>query len=248
MSIKSIIIDDEPLAHKSLTSLIQKHTNDVVVLRSCLSLEDGVQAIREFSPELVFLDIEMSGRTSFEMLDSLDEINFQVVFVSAHERYAVKSYSFEALDFILKPTGPEELIRAVNRFRKRKALEEKLEQKMGLVKSMSIMNTKIPLPDKDGVGFLEIGEVIRFEAEGSYVTIYSVNERPHVISKPLKYYATMLSEDVFIRVHRSHLVNIKFIRGFKREGGGYVVLANGEMIEVAEKKREMVIRKLSYAQ
>lgn len=245
MSIKSVVIDDEELAQKSLAFFIEEHTPDVEILEFANSALTGINVINHNKPDLIFLDIEMSDGSGFDMLDSMDRIDFDVIFVTAHEEFALRAFKYEALDFLLKPVKPDELIRAVNRHRKRKTIEEKIEHRMGLVKSLSIMNSKIPLPDKDGIKFLEVGDVVRFEADGSYVTIHSLSDRPQLVSKPLKFYATMLSEEVFLRVHRSHLINVKFIVGFKREGGGYVQLSNGETVPVAEKKRDMVIRRLS---
>jgi len=245
MKITAVIVDDEEMAQQTLELLLSEFVPDVSVVGFANNALNGITVIKNEKPDLVFLDVEMSGGSGFEMLDAIDNFNFDVIFVTAHREFALKAFKYEALDFLLKPVDPDELMNSVNRYRKRVTPEEKIDHRMELVKSLPLMNTKVPLPHKDGVRFLEVEKVIRLEADGSYVTIYSMDERPQVISKPLKYYATLLSEAVFIRVHRSHMVNIKYVEEFKREGGGYVVLNNGELIQVADKKREMVLKRLS---
>ena len=245
MKIGSVIIDDEELAQQTIGLMISEFTPDVEVLGYASNALGGIKLIKEQKPELVFLDVEMSGGSGFEMLDAMDSIDFDVIFVTAYKEFAVKAFKYEALDFLLKPVDPEELQNAVGRYRKRVTPEDKIDHRMELVKSLPLMNTKVPLPHKDGVRFLEVEKVIRLEADGSYVTIHSIDERPQVISKPLKYYAEILSDAIFIRVHRSHMVNIKYVKEFKREGGGYVVLDNEEIIQVAEKKKELVLKRLS---
>jgi len=245
MVIKSIIIDDEELARQTLHLMLKEFAPEVTISGFANSAINGVTTIKEIQPDLIFLDVEMSGGDGFEMLDAIDNINFDVIFVTAHQQFALKAFKYEALDFLLKPVDPDELINAVKKFKKRITKEDKMRHRMALVKTLSIMNSKVPLPDKDGIKFIEIEKVVRMEADGSYVTIYFKDDRPQVISKPLKFYATLLSEAIFLRVHRSHLVNIKYVSEFKREGGGYVVLENGEKVQVADKKREMVLRRLS---
>ena len=245
MNIKSVIIDDERIARESLKKLLDKYATDVEVIGYADSAFNGIREIKKCQPDLIFLDIEMSGGSGFEMLDAMDQINFDVIFVTGHAEFAVRAFKYEALDFLLKPVDPDELDRAIEKHRKRVTEKDKLDHRLGLVKALSLMNSKVPLPHKDGVRFMEVGDVIRLEADGSYVTIYSEKERPQVVSKPLKFYASFLNEEVFLRVHRSHMVNVKYVREFKREGGGYILLSNGETVQVAEKKRDMVLKKLS---
>lgn len=245
MSIRSVIIDDEELARRSLKNLLVQLDLDVNVLGYGTSAISGVKAIQEHRPELIFLDIEMIDGSGFEVLDVLERIDFDVIFVTAHPNFALKAIKYEALDYILKPINPEELISAINKHIRRTSKYEKQNHRLSLVKSLSLMKSKVPIPHKGGVRFLEMEDVIRLEADGSYTTVYSNDERPHVVSKPLKFYATSLSEEVFVRVHRSHLVNVRYIIEYKRDDGGFVVLQNGDVIQVAEKKREMVLKRLS---
>lgn len=244
MKIRSVIIDDEVLAQEGLGKLLKEIAPDVKIEAYADSALTGIAVINDVQPDLIFLDVEMSGGNGFEMLDALDTINFDVIFVTAHEEFAVKAFKYEALDFLLKPVDSKELMNAVQKFRNRKTIQQKEDHRMGLVRTLSLMNSKVPIPHKDGIRFLEMFDVIRLEADGSYVTIYSKNERPQVVSKPLKFYATMLSNSVFLRVHRSHLINMKYVKEFKRDGGGSVILHNGEVIQVAEKKRDMVLQRL----
>lgn len=245
MSIRVLIIDDEELARSSLEILLNSMAADVEIVGHADSVHSGVLAINRFHPNLIFLDVEMSDGSGFEMLDSMDHINFEVIFVTAHEELAIKAFKYEAVNYLLKPVDPEELMASLQRIRNRTTAVQKEENRLHLVKTLSLMNSKVPLPYQDGVRFIEAGKVIRLEADGSYTTIYAENERPHVVTKPLKFYDSILSDALFLRVHRSHIVNIRYVNEFKRDGKCYVILTNGEVIQVSDRRREDVLRRLS---
>ena len=243
--IRAVIIDDEEFARKTLKAILKKEIPEINVLGMASSALTGMQAIKEHNPELVFLDIEMLDGDGFAMLDSLQIINFDVIFVTAHSEFALRAFKYSALDFILKPIDPSELHRAISKYRKRTSEEQKLSHRIEVFKSMSLMNTKVPIPYKNGLKFIEVENVIRLEADGSYVSIYTTVSKPCLVCKTLKYYEPILNEAVFLRVHRSHIVNIKYVSEYRRDSGGHIVLTNGEIIQVSESRRESVLKKLS---
>jgi len=166
-------------------------------------------------------------------------VNFEVVFVTAHEEYALKAFKYGVVDYLLKPVGSDELIKSIDKIKL--AIEKKrMEQSDAKVNGFISMNYhKIALPSNGGVSFIDVKDIIRLEADGSYVTIYSTNDKPHVVSKPLGYYAKILNESVFVRVHRSHLVNVKMVTEFKKGSNCYVILENGDKVQVASSKRDI---------
>lgn len=243
--IRAVIIDDEEFARKTLKAILKKQIPEIEVLGMASSALTGLQAIKTHKPELVFLDIEMIDGNGFVMLDSLQTINFDVIFVTAHAEYALKAFKYSALDFILKPIDPSELHRAISKYRKRTTEEQKIDHRMDVFRTMSLMSSKVPIPYKNGLKFVEVENVIRLEADGSYVSIYTTVTSPCLVCKTLKSYEPMLNDAIFLRVHRSHIVNIKYVSEYKRDSGGHIVLTNGETIQVSESRREAVLKKLS---
>ena len=239
MKISTILVDDEFHARALMRKLLEIHVPQVVVVGDADSAESGIRLIKKKRPELVFLDIEMMGHNGFEMLDLINEVNFEVVFVTAHEQYALKAFKYDVVDYLLKPVDIKELKKTMDKIKLSidKKRMEKSDQKVNEYVSMNYQ--KIALPSQEGIRFVDVKNIIRMEADGSYVTIYSTLDKPHVVSKPLGYYAKILNENVFVRVHRSHLVNVKRVVEFKKGNHAHVILDNGDIIQVAASKREL---------
>lgn len=241
MNIRAILIDDEALARVGLHHLIKTHTPYVEVVGESEFAEEGVELIKKFKPDLVFLDIEMAKYDGFDMLDKIDGIDFEVVFVTAHSQFALRAFKYEAIDYVLKPVDPEDLISAVEKvgIRMKKQIGDLPSN--DTVDYLSSQYSKISVPNSEGFKFINITDIIRMEADGSYVTIYTENDRPCVVSRPLGYYANILNKRMFVRIHRSHLINLHKVKEFRKEAGGYVILDNDEKIQVAStKKRDLM--------
>jgi len=238
MNIKTILIDDEDLARMGMHHLIKAHTPQVEIVGEASSAEEGVLLIKKLKPDLVFLDIEMAGYDGFDMLDKMDGFDFEVVFVTAHSQFALRAFKYEAIDYILKPVDPEDLIAAVEKVEHRMNKQNEDMPVTDTVDYLSSQYSKISVPNADGFKFINIADIIRMEADGSYVTIYTVNERPCVVSRPLGYYANILNKRMFVRIHRSHLINLHRVKEFRKEAGGYVILDNDEKIQVASTKKK----------
>lgn len=238
MSIRAILIDDEELARIGMDYLIKKHTPHVEVVGEAESAEEGVALIKKLKPDLVFLDIEMAEYDGFDMLDKIDGIDFEVVFVTAHNQFALRAFKYEAIDYILKPVDPEDLIAAVEKVDLRLKKRNTDLPASDTVDYLSSQYSKISVPNNEGFKFINITDIIRMEADGSYVTIYTENDRPCVVSRPLGYYANILNKRMFVRIHRSHLINLHKVKEFRKEAGGYVIMDNDEKIQVASTKKK----------
>ncbi len=242
MQIKAIIIEDEKSNRENLTALLQNYCPEVPLVEVCASAIEGRQAILKHKPDLVFLDIEMPGGDGFSLLDSLTEINFEVIFVTAHDHYAIKAIKACALDYILKPIDILELTRAVDKA-KNALLRKSNDQRLQNFKHNRNQHasSRIALPLSDKIEFVEISSITHCQAEGNYTKLFIQNQTPLLVSQTLKEYDELLIHQGFMRVHQSHLVNIKCIKSFIKSDGGYLKLLDGTSVPVSRQRKEMVL-------
>jgi two-component system LytT family response regulator len=194
----------------------------------------------------VFLDIEMPFGNAFDLLDKLTPVNFQVIFVTAFDNYALKAFRYYALDYLLKPVDIEELKTAVKKAGERvreKNMSQKLDVFLQTLKPAKSNLQKIGLPTNDGLIFTNIEDIVRCEASGSYTIIYLQDKQKFVVSKSLKEYEDLLPEDIFCRVHHSHIVNLTYVKKYFKGRGGYIEMSDGSSIEVATRKRDEFLAK-----
>ena len=234
--IKTIIIDDEKSAVDNLSILLSDYCNNINVIGTANSIEEGAVLIQSKNPDLVFLDIEMPFGTGFDLLSSLETINFQVIFVTAYNQYALQAIKCNALDYILKPIDIDELIVAV------KKVETPLKQDLRLDSLLSSLKhttspQKIALADDGGYTMVDVENIIRCEASINYTIFYLENNKKITVSKTLKEFEEILPTDKFIRVHQSHLVNLgKIVKYFKTDGG-YILMSDNKTVTVSRRKR-----------
>ncbi|MEX0967505.1 MAG: LytTR family DNA-binding domain-containing protein [Bacteroidia bacterium] len=247
--IKAIIIDDERKSGENLKALIEKYCKHLKVIATADSVESGIEAIANEKPQLVFLDIELNNGTGFDILSSLDSTDFEVIFTTAFEQYALKAIKFAAVDYLLKPIDVEELTAAVFKAEERlnhREANKNFEVLMQNLKSAS-SNHKIALPTTQGLTFVPVSHILRCEADGSYTWFYFKDGRKLIVSKKIKEYEELLSAYGFYRVHHSHLVNMEEIEKYVRGDGGYVVMTDGTMVDVSKRKREHFLAALDKA-
>ena len=244
--INAVIIDDEPNNVFILANLIQEFCPNVSVAGEANNAQKAELLIRRINPNLVFIDIEMPYGSGFDMLDKLRPINFEVIFVTAFNEYTLKAFRYGALDYLLKPVNIDELREAVSKAERNIHLKEynwRLDSFLENLKKLSPNSSKIALPAKKGVVFVPTSEIIRCEAYGSYTYIFAKNRSKIVSSKNIKEYEDLLPQDMFYRVHHSHLVNLSCISGYQRGRGGYVEMDDGAVIEVAARRKdELMVR------
>lgn len=241
--INSIIVEDEHHNRENLLNILKEYCPSVHVLATCASALEGRRKIIELQPDLVFLDIEMPGKDGFSMLESLPELNFEVIFVTAFSDYAVKAIKFSALDYIVKPIDTMELLRAVDKASKKKRERQKNIRMANLIENQHKEEHKktLALPLSDKIEFVEVSNIIRCQADGNYTMFHLRNGEKLLISKTLKEYDELLSSFNFLRVHQSHLINLDEIKSFIKTDGGYILMKDGTSIIISRQRREMVL-------
>lgn len=240
MNLKAIIVDDENHSRETLKNLLEEFCSDVEVLASISTVRDAVKEIPLLKPDLVFLDIELQSGTGFDILAQLGEINFEVVFTTAFDQYAVKAIKFSSLDYLLKPIDLEELQSAVEKARKIKNKESYNEQLVSLLKNIrQPKSSRICLATFEGMEFINIDDISHCEASGSYTSFKLVNGQKLLVSKHLKEYENLLGEHHFLRVHNSFLINLKEVKKYFKSDGGYIVMNNDDTVSISRGKKEI---------
>lgn len=245
--IRSIIIDDEPDGREALQIAIQNYCPEIEILTLCATPEEGIQAIRSQKPDLVFLDIQMPHKSGFNLLEELGEFDFEVIFVTAFDRYAVKAIKFSALDYLLKPVDVDELQKAVKKATmriSRKGFKVNYESLLKNMKNSSGRIEKLAIPDAEGIVFEKVADIIFCEADGNYTKIYLAGRRQLLVSKNLKEFENMLGDNGFFRIHHAHLINLQHIRKYVKGEGGYVILEEGHNLDVSRRKKESFLQRL----
>ncbi len=242
-TIRSIIIDDEEHAQRSLTKMLSWVAEEVEIVATCSSATDGMLAILEHQPDLVFLDIEMPRMTGFDMLAKIKDRNFHVVFITAYDEYAVNAFEANAIDYVLKPLDEERLAEAVNKVKKMLNYDSKQEKLEELVSRLSNSNykfNKISLPTSEGLEFIEAEDILRLESNGNYTEVFTREGAKLLISKTMKEIAEKLPEELFIRPHNSHIINLQYIRKYIRGNGGQIILEDNTSIPVSRSNKDMI--------
>jgi two-component system LytT family response regulator len=243
MHIRAIIIEDEQHNRENLLQMIAGHCPDIEIVAVCSSAGEGRKNLLINHPDLIFLDIEMPGESGFSMLENLPQIDFEVIFVTAYDYYGIKAIKFSALDYLLKPVDANDLISAVE-----KAKEKILQKQENLRLRNMLANAHRSHTDKmlalslsDKVEFIEVASIIRCESDGNYTTFYLKKGEKLLVSKTLKEYDELLSPYGFLRVHQSHLINLKEIKSFIKADGGYIKMKDGSSVSISRQRREMVL-------
>ncbi len=228
--------------------MIEKFCPQVTQLNEAHGIQSGLEAISKYNPELIFLDVELDEGTGMDLLSKLNEYSFEVVFITAHNKYAVDAFKFSAIDFILKPIGLEDLLNAFHKAKTQLANKDLLKQ-LSILKesfvSLSSPDKKIVLKDSGTMHFIKVSDIILCKAEGNYTEFYLANKQKLVTSIMLKEYEAMLESYNFIRTHHSYLVNIKKIIRFDKADGGTLLLENNHVAPVSQRKKDIVLEALS---
>jgi two-component system LytT family response regulator len=241
--LRTIIIDDEAHIRESLAAMLKDGCPGTRLVAQADGVKTGIKAIQQYHPDLVLLDIRMKDGTGFDMLEQLDNIDFKIIFVTAFDEYALKAIKFSALDYILKPVDPEDLVDAVNKADEdtQKEVKTKLDTLSNNLKTNDQDRKKIILKTLDNIYLVSVRDIIHIEGDGRYSTIYLETGDKVMVSVTLKNYQEMLEDFGFFRVHKSHLINLDRIYRFEKADGGYVVLNNNTKIPVASRKKDELI-------
>lgn len=236
--IKALIVDDEQKACSILKTLLERCAPEITAIEVVHNAMDAYFKINEWKPELVFLDIQMPFMNGFDLLNKLEEINFDVVFTTAFNQYAIQAIRFSALDYLLKPIDVEELTNAVQRFLlRRNSVAPTNLQYQNLVHNLAARKNDeftLAIHGNQGMQFLKINEIIRLEGDRNYTMFYLSGERKHLASKTLKEYEELLNDKGFVRIHKSHLVNSIFVDSLSQDG--IVLMKDKSQVEVSRRR------------
>ena len=234
--LKAIIVDDELFGRENLKKIIENYCSEIEILGCADSVVSAKILVNDHKPDVVFLDINMPVLDGFDFLDEYDELDFMVVFVSAHEEFGINAIKAGATDYILKPINIKELKQTVKKLliiKKKKINAESFRETDTLV-----------LPASHGFNILAIDDIIRLEAEGSYTKVIYKDGKKKIISRTLKDFEEAIPKDKFFRVHKSHLINLKYIKEYSKISGNYVTMTDGSRIEISRRKAPEFIRKI----
>jgi two-component system LytT family response regulator len=246
--IKSVIVDDELNNIENLQNIIKVNCPDVEVAATASNAADAVVSINKHRPDLVFLDIQMPGQSGFEVLKAFDRIDFEVIFITAYDRYGIQAIKFSALDYLLKPIDITEFKQAIEKARQKVSIRQQnynIENLLAYIKTGQRDVPKIALPTLTEIMYVKITEIIRCEASNNYTNFYLQNGERVLVCKTLKDFADLLKPHQFIRTHQSHLVNQAFIKSYLKEDGGTLLLNDQTKIPISRQNREMVKESLN---
>ncbi|MFB6343542.1 LytR/AlgR family response regulator transcription factor [Saccharicrinis sp. FJH62] len=236
-----VIIDDEPKARETIRNILALSTANLMVVGEAGDVESARQLIESKKPDLVLLDINLPDGSGFDILKHFDAIDFKIVFITAHEEYAVKAFKYSALDYILKPVTASDLLDAV------KKAEDTINKEDHSLKLNALLHNldklkKIVLKTAESIHIVNVPQIIRCEADVNYTIFHLSGRQKLIVSKPLKEYDELLSYAGFFRPHQSHLVNMEHILRYDKNDGGYLVMDDHSEVPVATRKRDDLFR------
>lgn len=246
--INAIIIEDEKKSREVLETLVKSNCPGVSLIDSAGSVAQGVELIRKVNPDLVFLDIEMADGSGFDLLEQLPQSKFEVIFTTASDQHALRAIKYSAIDYLLKPIDAEELKNAVDKIQKKQSSADNLENLQFLLQNLrkpAEQYSKITLPTGNAYEIVNVKDIIRCEADGSYTSFFLENKKKMLVSASLKHYEDLLPENDFIRVHHHHLININHVVRYLKTDGGYAVMSDGTQIEISRRKKEAFLQRLN---
>lgn len=247
---KAILIDDERSNLENITALLSKYCPRVKIVAKASDIFEAEQLIKDYQPELLFLDIQIGEHTGFDLLNLIPEKTFEVIFITAFDKYGIEAIKFAALDYLLKPVSIPDLVLAVNKAEDKISIKEKNSQLNFLLQQLKSGNqfpTKIALPQLQEIRYVAINDIIRCEADNSYTFFYLIDGERLLISRSIKEYNELLKPLGFLRTHQSHLVNRISVKSWLKEDGGCLLLINGDKVPVSRPNKIVVQQALSNA-
>jgi len=247
--ITCIIIDDERKARESFKKIIDRYLKDKMkVLSLSNSVKEGVSAIHKFNPDIVFLDIEMPEENGFKLFEYFDTLNFDVIFTTAFNQYAINAIKYSALDYLLKPINFIDLKDAINKFEKQeftKSRQERIEVLMSNMNMGNSIKSKVALPTLSGYQMEKINNIMYCEGDQNYTKIHLINGKYILVSKTLKYIEELLPIEVFFRIHKTYLLNLNYVEKYIRTDGHKVILDDGTRLDIANRRIDDFVNALT---
>jgi two-component system, LytTR family, response regulator len=247
--IKAILVDDEENSLSSLKEKLLSHCPQVSIIALCNNAAKGIEAIDNLKPDIVFLDIEMPVMNGFIMLQQLTYKNFELIFTTAYDHYAIKAIRYSALDYLVKPIEIEDLKAAVNKAeekRNRSYPNPQIELLVEQLISKKNNFTRIAIPTLEGLQFIKVEDIIYLEASVNYTYIFTGEKKKYIVSRTLKDFEDMLPDEIFLRIHNSYIINKNFVEKYIRGDGGQVVLSTGVTLDVAKRKKHEFLKAIGH--
>lgn len=236
------VVDDEFRSRNLLCKLLLENFQNIIIAGQASDVQEAIEGINSLKPDLIFLDIELQSETAFDILQQLDQINFQIVFTTAHDEYALKAFRFNAIDYLLKPIILSELVEAVEKARKLLSFHKftSREQLVSLdtaIQHPKSIPEKIAVPTSDGFVLVPLQEIVFCRANGNYTEFHLLNKKMLLSSYTLKQYHDLLTDHYFFRAHRSYLINLSYVKMYRRGEGGTAVMQDGSEVEISKQNK-----------
>lgn len=242
INMRTIIIEDEEDAQSLLQKIINEYCSEVDIIGHAKDVKSAISLIQESKPDFILLDIQITGGTGFEVLDSFTDINFDIIFTTAYEEYALKAFDYEAIHYLLKPYSPKTVIEAINRIKKKKSDIKLIRQLINQFSGTKKLSNRLAIHSNEGIEFVEIDRIIRLEADRSYCSIYIEEGQKLTVSKPLRTLSEELAPYQFFRSHESHLINLKKLKKYINEDGGYLLMMDDSVVPLARRRKAEILK------
>jgi two-component system, LytTR family, response regulator len=234
--LRTVIIDDDEDARSTLRSFLVQYCPNVEIVAEADGVSSGYKAIMIQDPQLVFLDIQMEDGTGFDLLEKIRNPQFNVVFTTAFDEFAIKAFKYSAIDYLLKPIDPDELIKAVTKIRNQE--DGYLERFEELKNATNGVLNRITLSAHDGITVVHIDSILRLESDSNYTHFFLKSGEKITVPKSLKEYEAILPSHLFFRTHQSHIINLNFVKKYVKEDGGYILMEDGSEVLVARRRKD----------
>ncbi|HNQ61200.1 MAG TPA: LytTR family DNA-binding domain-containing protein [Bacteroidia bacterium] len=242
--IKALIVEDDPMSVELLRDYLEDSNAEIAVLGSCGTVKSAIAKINKLKPQLVFLDVELADGSGFDVLKEIATINFEIIVITSHDKYAMEAVKYSALDYLIKPIKSPDLTSAL----------KKVQKRLGVPVSKSAANkvsgrlaNKVAVPTFEGLLFIPIEDIIRIQSDRNYTEFYLNTKRKVVVTRSLKSYEALLSDFGFIRIHHSHMINMNHLVKYIKGVGGYVIMSDQSKVDVSRRKKEEFLEQLAKA-
>lgn len=246
--IKAVIVEDEKRSRETLSGLLKLYAKNLDVVAEAEDVQSGIEVIKNHKPDVVFLDIQMPDGSGFKLLEAFEDINFEIVFTTAYDQFAIKAIKYSALDYLLKPIFPDDLIKAIEKVEERKKMKSQRPNVDVLLENLKKPKDELPkivLSTAEKMHVVLVKDIVRCESDNYYTHFFFADGERILISKTLKENEELLSEYNFIRPHKSHLINVQYIKSFLKNEGGVILLTDGSKVPVSRRKKEKIVEIIS---
>lgn len=235
---RTIIIDDEEDARNTLSAFIRQYCPKIEVVAEGTGVQDGYRKIMAHEPELVLLDIQMEDGTGFDLLEKIRNPKFQVIFCTAFDEFAIRAFKYSAIDYLLKPIDPDELIEAVSKVKENEGGTQQEKVDLLLDHRQKGYSDRITLSSQEGLTVVKLSEIIRLESDSNYTKFFLNSGERTIVPRSLKEFEEMLPKEQFYRTHQSHIINMEHVKKYMKEDGGYILMVDGSEVLVARRRKE----------